>query len=161
MLDTRFPLERALQLWRFRVAKPWLLPPILDVGGNRGELGSYIGLNGRYAVCNDISEAVRETHLRRYETVALLATLEHLDVRYVSGLRLGQVRRIVVTTPAPRTHFLLTLLARLRFLDPANIAEHKHYYGLPYLQHLFPGHRLVHYERFEFGLNQLAVYDRG
>ena len=152
MLSLKYPLERVLQQRRFDAAKEWLVPPILDIGGNNGELGDYLGIY--VEVCNDVQRLPEG----RWETAAILATVEHIPVNSLP-LVVPRVERIVVTTPTPGSHAILKLWSLLGLLDAENLNEHRQYFTRSGLEYLFTLPMIV-YKRFDV-FNQLAVYGEG
>jgi hypothetical protein len=152
MLNSGRPLERFLQRRRFAAAAPWILPPVLDIGGNTGELARYLGLgDGEYAVCNDIGNPPPG----HWRTAVLLATIEHLPPFCEWGTITA--RRVVITTPAPEAHIVLMILAGLGLLDRENLKEHRCYFTAAGLMGLL-ARRLIAYRRFDL-FNQLAVFE--
>lgn len=132
----------------------WIKPPVLDVGGNHGELGRHLGIAGQqYVVWNSLDSPP----WTRFRTVVLLAVLEHLPITQLA-VEFFDPERIVVTTPAPGAHPVLSLLRALGLLDAQNLAEHKRYWTEAGLREGLFGRRCVHYERFDL-FNQLAVYE--
>ena len=152
MLSLEYPLERVLQRRRFDAAKEWLVPPILDIGGNDGELGDYLGVD--VEVCND----VQWLRAGRWKTAVMLATVEHIPVNSLP-LVVPRVERIVVTTPTPGSHAILRLWSLLGLLDAENLNEHRQYFTRAGLERLFEM-PMVAYKRFDV-FNQLAVYGEG
>jgi hypothetical protein len=162
LMDTRYRLERLLQCWRFKKAKPHIEGGVLDVGGNSGELGEYMKLDS-YVVCNDVNRLPEG----RWRTIVSLATLEHLtcDVTWLFRelhRRMADSGRLVVTTPSPSAHVILSVLAWCGLLDRKNLNGHVCYWrgeGLTKVAESC-GFTLILERRFECGLNQLLVYGK-
>lgn len=159
-MDRRYQLERFLQRLRFAAARPYIKEPVLDVGGNCGELGNQLGLVD-YFVCNNIERLPGG----KWRTITLLATLEHLtcDASWLFGelgKRLASGGRLVVSTPNLWAHPVIRLLAQCRLLDPQNAAGHICYWSAVGLTRVAEscGFTLALERSFEFGFNQLLVY---
>jgi SAM-dependent methyltransferase len=69
-----------------------------------------------------------------FDVITMLAVFEHIEPNYLPGL-LHEIHRVlrpggvyILTTPAPWTPRLLTLLAKMRLLSALEIYEHKNAY---------------------------------
>ena len=160
MLDSRKTFERILQSYRFKKARKFLNGDILDFGGNKGELERYV--KGDYTVVNyDYSTMYNKL----YDTILLLAVLEHIEVREVLQLFmkfkdcLKTDGKIFLTTPAPASRPVLEILAFLGILDKKNIEEHKHYWNRNELFTLAQdtNYEVVIYKKFQLGFNQYLL----
>lgn len=162
LMDTSLPLERLLQRMRFRKVLPYLKGEVVDFGGNHGELSKHV--IGTY---HNINRDHSTLHTLRADTIVMLAVLEHLDPATVTAcfhtfkaiLRPGG--RLIITTPTHIAKPILDTLAFLHLLDPENIAEHKHYWNAVEMHTLAQasGFTVTHYNTFQLGFNQLAVFE--
>jgi len=148
--------EGILQKRRFSQVKGEISGSVLDFGGNYGELGEYLKLKDYHVTNGAFSGG-------SFDTIVLLAVLEHLErpVEILLLLRscLKPKGRIVITTPTPLIHPLLVFLSWF-FLDKKNIEEHFGYYTKEGLKRI--GESLgmkMRYKRFQLGLNQRVVYE--
>ena len=129
-------LDRLLQDWRARVARRWIPTgsQVLDIGCHQGEflqsLGEHIGpsvgidplaLPREGLRFEFVAEAVRESipplPIRGFDTIVMLATLEHIRDKVLARechrlLRPGG--RVIITVPSPFVDELVELLRRLR-----------------------------------------------
>jgi SAM-dependent methyltransferase len=174
-------LDRTLQRWRFRAARPWVPRGgrILDVGCHKGEFLAQLGDNIRTGLGFD-PRASAQTNgtlsivAERFSTpsslpdgsmdaVILLATLEHIrDKAPLIGefwRVLAPAGRVIVTVPAPFVDRIVALLCRLRLADGMSLEEH---HGFPpdATPPIFfeQGFELEHWGQFQLGLNNLFVF---
>lgn len=176
-------LDRFLQRWRERLARPWIPPGarVLDVGCHRGEflqrLGTHIapsigidplapdGPCGPHRLVRGLFADPCPVAAGTFDVVVLLATLEHVPDKPALVRRCGQVLRpagrVVVTVPSPRVDTILGVLRRLRLLDGMSLEEH-HGFDPTTTPALFAagGFRLRHARRFQLGLNHLYVFEK-
>ena len=97
------------------------------------------------------------------DVVTMLAVIEHLeDPSWI----LGEIRRVlrgdglfILTTPTPIARLVLETLAFLKVIDAREIRDHKRYYSKDELFRTLEsaGFRVIHYRKFELGMNQIAV----
>ena len=93
-----------------------------------------------------------------YESITLLAVIEHLDdpksVLYHCCRLLRKGGKIIITTPTWLGNFLTPLVSW------HDSKEHKRVMSLEGLKEIVPkGYEVSHYEVFEWGLNQLFVIE--
>lgn len=98
-----------------------------------------------------------------FDRVVMAAIIEHLEgfpapLARVAGLT-EPGGLLLITTPAPLAHIVLTAGARVRLFARESLHEHKGYFGRADFQGL-PQWELLRYRRFELGLNQLVVLRR-
>ena len=172
---------------RYAMIRPFVRGEVLDIGcGNMLEtfkpenLCRYVGIDANAAlVANmrrlfpehefylcDVEREPLPVHGRRFDTVLLVAILEHLtDPHWV----LAQVRdhlrptgRVVITTPTPWGMWLHKWGTQLRLFHPHAAEEHVRAYDRRALEALLTAHSLqmVLYRRFELGANQLVVAEK-
>lgn len=162
MIDTSIYLERFLQDYRFRMARPYLIGDVLDFGANDGELGKLV--TGKYTIVNYDHSPLDGA---RVDSIVTLATIEHLypnDVYEVFGKFKNCLKdggRIFLTTPTKMAKPILETLAFLGVVGKDNIAEHKHYWSKADIFALAEktGFSVTRYRKFQLGVNQLAVFE--
>lgn len=162
MINTKLIFERFLQKQRFKIVeKPYLVGEILDFGGNEGELAELV--NGNYTLVN-YDHAPMEG--KTFDNIIALAVIEHIhkvDVYSLFSKFRNQISingHIVVTTPTPRSKFVLELLANIHILEKENILEHKHYWKEDELYDLARQTKfeIVQYRKFQLGYNQICIF---
>jgi SAM-dependent methyltransferase len=174
-------LDRVLQNWRARRARPWIPPAarVLDIGCHQGEflrsLGEQISPSIGLDPLAEPDKICRHTLLCQpfagplafenasFDVVVMLATFEHIRERELLCrecyrlLRTGG--RVIVTVPSPRVDGILEILCRLRLADGMSLEEH-HGFDPRTTPELFlsTGFVLEHRHRFQLGLNHLFVF---
>ena len=164
MINTRRFVERFLQKYRFKMVKDYLEGDVLDFGGNEGELKRFV--NGKYLAVNyDHSVMVG----KKFDTVVALAVIEHIPVPEVFDIfkkfnraTLKEGGKIFLTTPTRIAKPILEFMAWANIVDKENIKEHKHYWSKREIYRLAKesGFRVERYRKFQYGVNQLAVFSR-
>lgn len=111
----------------------------------------------------DITQALPFEN-KKFNVVLLLAVLEHLESPNSVFREIYRVLKpkggLILTTPAPRSRFLLEFLAfKLKIISQEEIAEHKHYYSKQELIDLLEKHnfKVLKLKPFCLGLNTLVV----
>ena len=178
-------LDRFLRNRRIRWAAHFLRPTdvVVDVGCADGAM--FEQLKGRYAFGYGVDPALAsEVHGVTYalypgmfpaalppdvaaDRITLLATLEHLSpdeqARLAEGCRdvLKPGGTVVITVPSPRVDDLLHVLGWLRLIDGMEMHEHHGFEPDDTLK-VFggPAFKLVEHHKFQFGLNNLFVFER-
>ncbi|MCX6776184.1 MAG: class I SAM-dependent methyltransferase [Candidatus Micrarchaeota archaeon] len=180
-------LSPFLRKWRIRKASRWVQGKrILDCGCGDGSLLGIIGENvdylgvdinekvineakGRYRGANFILLNVEKGDLGRYgkfDSVVACALLEHLNnpKKFISKIvkLLSRDGRIIITTPAPISHNILGYGSTIGIFEREAFEEHKHYLIYDDFRRMAKELKLTikHYERFQFGLNQLVVLSK-
>jgi 2-polyprenyl-3-methyl-5-hydroxy-6-metoxy-1,4-benzoquinol methylase len=177
-LFTRLLLER-----RLAAVRPYLRGDVLDLGCGGGELIRCLRPGQAYTGVDWRSEAVRQlqtrfpqhTFLRRdfdteplalpqqYDTVVLLAVIEHLQQpeRLFGQLRdlLRPDGRVVMTSPSGWGNWVHGLGARFGLFSREAAAEHHTIFTRQTLGNIIEpfGLALTRYRRFLWGGNQLFV----
>ncbi|MCF7906685.1 class I SAM-dependent methyltransferase [Patescibacteria group bacterium] len=162
MIDSSMFLEKFLQNYRFRMARPYLVGKVLDFGGNKGELEKLV--IGKYFFVNH-SRFITENAF--FDTIVSLATIEHIETKEVFKIFrkfkkiLNKNGRIFLTTPTKIAKPVLEFWAFLGIVDKKNIAEHKHYWSKKEIYDLAEktGFVVKKFKKFQMGFNQLAVFE--
>lgn len=182
-------LSRTTQRQRYRSALPYLAGTVLDVGCGLAELADcvrhldgYVGIDSHpgllqlarqrhpqhhfYQLDLDCDPLPGELTLRRFETITMIAILEHLahpqrSLERAAAL-LAPNGHLVATTPTPLGHRVHRAGAYVGLFYREAVDEHKTVLDGTALKRLFAaaGLRVVRYERFGFGCNQLIVGTR-
>jgi SAM-dependent methyltransferase len=177
--------DRWLQTFRFRKASRWipLGSNVLDVGTSDGALFVHLPDRAVTGIGIDpvlVGESPRPgvelrlggfpaavAHDQAFDAVLMLAVVEHVQPeelrRWAKAVPvlLKPGGRLIVTTPSPKVDHILHLLIRLRVID--GIGAHEHYGFEPkWVPEIFSSDDLVlvHRKRFQFGLNNLFVFER-
>jgi 2-polyprenyl-3-methyl-5-hydroxy-6-metoxy-1,4-benzoquinol methylase len=160
MINSKKPLEKLLQRYRFNKVNKFLFGDVLDFGGNEGELKPFV--KGDYTIVNyDHSPIYNKT----FDTIVLLAVIEHLEIKEVLLIfkKLKDCLRedgtIFLTTPTLASKPILEFLAFFHILDKKNIEEHRHYWNKIELFRLAEdtNYKIIKYKKFQFGFNQYLV----
>ena len=158
-------MEKILQKQRFDKVLPYIRGNnLLDFGGNEGELKEFV--TQKYTCCNHNYNVFKE---KRFDCIVALAIIEHLykeDLFKVMEMlvkHLNKKGRIIITSPTQPADFILRMMARLRILDKENLDEHRHYWDEEELLDLaeINGLQLKLYKKFQFGMNQLLIMEKG
>src|SRR5262245_42592076 len=173
-------VDRLLQRWRARVARPWIPAGarVLDIGCHQGEflrsladrIGPSVGLDPlaspetgpRYRLVPEAFAEPTPFADGSFDAVVMLATLEHIRHKDPLGrecyrlLRPGG--RLIITVPSACVDGIVAVLCRLRLADGMSLDEH-HGFDPRSTPHVFARHgfALEHGRRFQFGLNYLFV----
>jgi 2-polyprenyl-3-methyl-5-hydroxy-6-metoxy-1,4-benzoquinol methylase len=179
-------LSLAIQQRRYTIALPFISGNVLDIGCGRAMLANLLPSDAQYIGVDHnqlFLESSRRRHphhqfypadlegqtlpeeirCQRFDTIALMAVLEHLaqPLQILNQLAalLSHNGRVVATTPTPIGHHVHALGARLGLFYREAAADHKSRLSKHNLTHLFQaaGLRVAHYRQFEFGCNQLII----
>ena len=178
-------LDNFLQRRRIAQARPFLQAGarVLDIGSADGALFQSVDFLG--AGCLGIDPTLRETvdhgkfkllrgffpqgmpAVESFDAVTMLAVLEHFPISayasLVDGCRqfLKPDGKIIITVPSPRVDQILSVLSRLRLVHGMSLEEH-HGYEVLRTTEIFslPHFRLVYHRTFQFGLNNLFVFQK-
>jgi len=180
-------LTRYARQQRYAAIRPFVCGDVLDIGcGNMlkafkpENLRRYVGIDVNPAlVANmrrlfpehefhlcDVEREPLPVHGQRFDTVLLVAILEHLNdphrVLAQVAEHLRPTGRLVVTTPTPWGMRLHDWGTRLGLFHPHAAEEHVRPYERRALEALLEAHgfKVVLYRRFELGANQLVVAER-
>ena len=176
-------LDRVLQKWRARMARPWIPPGsrVLDIGCHQGEflrsLGDWIGpsvgldplatpeVNERFTLRAEGFQAPAPFDDGSFHVVVLLATLEHIrdkDPLAQECFRLLRPGgRVLITVPSAVVDTIIDSLCWLRLADGMSLDEH-HGFDPRTTPDIFGRHgfELEHRRRFQLGLNHFFVLQK-
>ncbi len=172
-----------LQRQRYLAALPYLRGDVLDLGCNTGQIleclkpgQQYVGVDSSSGVAAwwQRTRPGVEFHLRnldcdalglgrRFDTVLMLAILEHLgrpeNILSQMPEVLQPAGRLVITTPSVLGDRIHHVGAKLGIFSRAAAEEHQAQFTEQSLRQLLSAQSLAvsHYRRFLFGGNQLCV----
>jgi len=177
-------LDRLIQKWRIQKIRPYLTSGarVLDIGCADGRLlqevpdiGEYVGIDPHIA----LSHSEGRGHFvrgcfpedlpdqRPFDVITMLAVLEHIpsavqpEMAHHCARLLRPEGYLLITVPSPVVDHLLAALKMLRLIDGMSLEQH---YGFQVDQTdgLFSaqGLTLVRRQRFQFGLNNLFVFQK-
>jgi 2-polyprenyl-3-methyl-5-hydroxy-6-metoxy-1,4-benzoquinol methylase len=178
-------IDRYLQHVRINKAKKYIRKNdrLLDIGTADGVIfrklrGLYITGTGIDPLLPDKVETDFYTLLigcfpdecpddKTYDVITMLAVLEHIPGDVQSGLAvkcfhlLNEKGRIIITVPSPKVDKILRVLTQLKLTDGMSVEEHYGFKPVETIQ-IFAGEyfKLIHKEMFEFGLNNLFVFEK-
>jgi SAM-dependent methyltransferase len=179
------PLDRFLQRWRLRRARPFVPAGsrVFDVGCADGELfTAWRGhIAGGMGVDPNLNQEVVGDGFRllpgrfpaevpqgeQFDVITMLAVLEHLSEAETAALPgacaalLTPSGRVVITVPSPRVDDILAVLLRLRLVAGQSLHEH-HGFDPHDALTVFkpPVFGLVARRTFQLGLNNLFVFEK-
>lgn len=179
------PLDRFLQNWRIRKARPHLGPGarVLDIGSADGVM--FERLTGLAPNCVGIDPTLKERYVgpgyellpgffpqdlpagQTFDAITMLAVLEHFPDAGHAELAAGCARflrpggKLIITVPSALVDQILKVLTALRLVHGMSLEEH-HGYDINQTTRIFapPAFRLLRRERFQLGLNNLFVFER-
>jgi SAM-dependent methyltransferase len=176
-------IDRFLQAWRCRMARPWIQngDRVLDIGCHQGEfleqlgdsIGPSVGLDPLAVPAEKERFSVRAEVLGNpspftgdsFDAVLMLATLEHIHLKeplaHECSRLLRPGGRLIITVPSPIVDHIIHTLVRLRLADGMSLDEH-HGFEPRTTPDIFgkAGFMLVHARRFQLGLNYLYVLQK-
>jgi len=181
-------LDKLIRHWRVWVAlknRPKIMKNVFDIGCDDGYLLGKIshiterqdGVDPRLSanVSSPTSElkngtfpsAVAEHQMQgTYDAIFALAVFEHFseqDIQQsatVISRMLSPHGRLIITVPHPFVDKILDLLRFLRLIDGQALEEHHGFEPDALLTYFSNSLRLVKRERFQFGLNNVFVFER-
>jgi SAM-dependent methyltransferase len=173
-----------IQMWRLQVAKRWIPQGsrVLDIGCHQGELFKMLGeriapsigldplykgsaeLNGHTFFPQEFHEGLPFQD-RSFDVIVLLATIEHMHEKSIVAREarrlLDKGGRVVITVPSVFVDKILSILLRIGLIDGMSLEEH-HGFSPDDLPAIFipEGFKLKKKTKFQFGLNNLYVFER-
>jgi SAM-dependent methyltransferase len=176
--------DQFIQAWRMRIAARWIPRDsrILDVGCHQGEFFKYLGDTIKPSVGIDPLASANNQPLPHeilpillnenlplkdssFDVMVLLATIEHIpDKIMVAREAMRLLRpggRVVITVPSSMVDKILEILIHLGLVDGMSLEEH-HGFDVNKLAGMFEsqGLKLKHWKKFQFGLNNLFIFER-
>ncbi len=102
-----------------------------------------------------------------FDAITLLAVLEHIPTNAQTQLASDCYRylkpggRLIITVPSPQVDQILEILLKLKLIEGMSLEEH-YGYKPEHTEQIFakPQFKLLHKETFQFGLNNLFVFER-
>lgn len=169
-------LSPYLRRKRIEAVRPYLRGSILDFGCGTGMLSGFAEPGSYYGVDRD-SESIdlaRKLHpaatfdsvlpaAGSFDTITGLAVIEHLKDPKSVLLSLSKLLAadgsIVLTTPHPQSDYIHKAGAAFGLFSAIALEEHETLFNLTTMQKLAGecSLRVVHFNRFLFGINQLFV----
>jgi SAM-dependent methyltransferase len=173
-------LDRILQNWRARMARPWITAgaAVLDIGCHQGEflnsLGEHIGpsvgldpltkplVKPRYRLLAEPFLEPAPFQDQSFDVVVMLATLEHIKDKAPLARECNRLLRpggrVIITVPSRRVDTIVDWLCRLGLADGMSLEEH-HGYDPSTTPAVFGEHgfELEKWRTFQLGLNHLFV----
>jgi 2-polyprenyl-3-methyl-5-hydroxy-6-metoxy-1,4-benzoquinol methylase len=159
---------------------------ILDVGCGRARILDYLPRMRSYVGIDTLTEVIQENADRRpahrfivadiekqelpniagVSIIVMLAILEHMSNPDLVFDKLSKLLndggKIILTTPHPRAEMIHRCGATIGLFSREAAAEHTQFFDRGRLSELAARSRLrlAKYERFQFGLNQVAVLEK-
>jgi 2-polyprenyl-3-methyl-5-hydroxy-6-metoxy-1,4-benzoquinol methylase len=162
---------------------------ILDIGSHKGELFQYlnstkggakdvsgVGIEpldvGQVKLANvELIKGYFPIDLpaltEKFDIVTLLAVLEHVPQsdqqlwsKAIAHLLMPK-GKLIITVPDKKVDFILDILNKMRLIEGMSLAEHYGFdaEGTPSI-FTYPYFKLVLHQKFQFGLNNLFVFER-
>jgi len=167
-----------------RIAAHWIPKGsrILDIGCHKGEFLLWLGekispsvgfdplykektIPGEHQFFNQNFQEGLHFDEDSFDAIILLATIEHIQDKSIiareSARLLHPGGRVIITVPSPFVDKILDILLWLRIVDGMSLEEH-HGFLPEELPDIFipKGFRLRNNQKFQFGLNNLYVFER-
>jgi 2-polyprenyl-3-methyl-5-hydroxy-6-metoxy-1,4-benzoquinol methylase len=104
----------------------------------------------------------------QFDVITMLAVVEHLPESAYTAVGEAAARalrpggRVIVTVPEPAVDRIVHVLQQLRIAEGMSLHEH-HGFDTARTTEIFraAGFRLIRHRRFQLGLNNLFVFERG
>jgi len=179
------PLDRFIQSWRIRKAKPYIQPGsrLLDIGASDAPLfksvshvGTYVGVDPDLGTGRQLAPNARLVKgffpdciqgEAPFDCITMLAVLEHIPLEMQPKMAadcaayLKSGGYLVVTAPSPFVDRILAVLKTLRLIHGMALEEH-YGYDVNATPQLFStaGFQLIRKSRFQLGLNNLFIFTK-
>ena len=168
-----FLIKDYVQLWRMKKASKYVQGRVLDVGCGQAVFKTLLpqtceytgvdihlnGLHGHNYLEVDIESGNRQTIDGLYDTIVMLAVLEHLynpaDVLAWCYTKLVPGGRLVITTPTVVGDFIIGRIFRME-VGHIKIFNHSELLDICTMA----GFDVKTYNKFEFGANQILVGEK-
>jgi len=101
-----------------------------------------------------------------YSAITMLAVLEHIPRNEQLGLGencyklLASKGRVIITVPSPAVDDILNVMTKLKLSEGMSLEEHYGYDPKETEQLFSKGFKLLHKSTFQFGLNNLFVFEK-
>jgi 2-polyprenyl-3-methyl-5-hydroxy-6-metoxy-1,4-benzoquinol methylase len=177
--------DRIIQSLRIRKIRSYIPSNarVLDIGSSDGALffqipaiGEYVGIEPELSESRQIAPnamllkgffpAVLMEE-RPFDVVTLLAVLEHIPPAEQQPLASGCAKylkpggRLIITVPSPAADYVLWFLRTCRAIDGMSLEQHYGFKPQDTPGIFTPSNlRLVHTASFQFGLNNLFVFEK-
>ncbi len=176
--------DHLIQRWRMQVAARWIPKGsrVLDIGCHQGEfllwmggkIAPSVGYDPLYEKNSNPGEHQFFAHNfqeglplddRSFDAIVLLATIEHIPEKSVMAREAARLLRaggrVIITVPSPLVDKILDLLLLLRIVDGMSLEEHHGFLPNELPDIFIPeGFRLGKKQKFQFGLNNLYVFEK-
>lgn len=181
-------LDKFIRFWRVKVAlknQPKIMDYVFDIGCDDGYLLQKLshitkkqdGIDPRVNVSSiSLNSEIKNGYFPSdiedyqmqgtYDAIFALAVFEHFsekDIQQSASVifrMLSPRGRLIITVPHPVVDNLLNILMFLHLIEGQSLKEH-HAFDPEKLLTLFSGTlRLVKHETFQFGLNNIYVFER-
>ena len=177
-------LSPLLEKWRLNKIKKYVTGnKILDFGCGYGKLATilsekeYVGID----INKTVLEFAKEINAERknakfysldsfedkncmFDTIILAAVVEHMECPVQTLMKLKEHLqgggRVIITTPTSNANEILRIGSKIKLFSKESLVENNELWNKYDFINISKkiGLKLEYYERFEFGLNQLAVY---
>jgi 2-polyprenyl-3-methyl-5-hydroxy-6-metoxy-1,4-benzoquinol methylase len=173
-----------IQMWRMQVAARWIPKGsrVLDIGCHQGEFLSWLGDKITPSVGLDPlykENATAKKHQffnqtfqedlpfeeKSFDAVVLLATIEHIQEKSIIAREAARLLhrggRVIITVPSLMVDRILEILILLRIVDGMSLEEHHGFLPNELPDIFIPeGFSLRKKQKFQFGLNNLYIFER-
>jgi 2-polyprenyl-3-methyl-5-hydroxy-6-metoxy-1,4-benzoquinol methylase len=173
-----------IQKWRMKIAARWIPPGsrVLDIGCHQGEflhwmgetITSSVGFDPLYAnKSNSFKHQFFAEHFQSgltfanqsFDVVTILATIEHIHEKSMIAQEAARLLhpggRVIITVPSLLVDRILDILLFLHIIDGMSLEEHHGFLPTELPAIFIPtGFRLRKKQKFQFGLNNLYVFER-
>ena len=177
-------LDRYLQHIRIKKASAFINPDavLLDVGSSDGvlfeKLKGKIGFS--YGIDPTLHQTIQNKHYQLIkgdfpedlpshisaDTITLLAVLEHIP-KHVQQEFANHIHktlkpkgRLIITVPSDKVDYILKILLKLRLIEGMSLEEHYGFKAKDTLTLFSKGFKLIAHKKFQFGLNNLFVFEK-